>query len=409
MKIIKGLLALLICCLQNGCMLMAQPQSSTVRQDWLRYLQQVAEPVMKNLAADELKQQMTVDLSPSIDNAAQRSKVAYLEAFGRTLSGIAPWLNAEGGSAKEIALRDQYRQWVLAAIAHAVDPKAKDYLVWEGGQPLVDASFFALGLVRAPWIWHHLKQETKDQVVAALLKTRNTVPGYNNWILFSGMIEAFFCKYDLPYDALRIEYGIREFSEHWYTGDGMFSDGMSFHQDYYNSFVIQPYLQTILDILQTKGKRYDAFRTKLDKINKRYAELQERNINMDGTYPITGRSIVYRGGAFHHLADMALRKKLPESLTPAQVRCALTAVIKKTTEAPSTFNAQGWLNIGVYGKQETIADAYITTGSLYLCSAILLPLGLPVDDPFWKDADEPWTAVKVWRGMKVSGDHALPL
>lgn len=387
----------------------ASSQGITVRQEWLQYLKKVAGPVMENLAADQLKQRMTVALSPNIDNAAHRSKVAYLEAFGRTLSGIAPWLNAEGGSAEEVALRNQYRQWTLSAIANAVNPRAKDYLVWEGGQPLVDASFFALGLVRAPWIWNHLKQEVKDQVVEALLKTRNTVPGYSNWILFSSMIEAFFCKYDLPYDAVRIEYGIREFSEHWYTGDGMFSDGMSFNQDYYNSFVIQPYLQAILEIMHEKGQRYEGFRSKFNKISKRYAELQERNINVDGTYPIIGRSIVYRGGAFQHLADMALRKQLPSGLKPAQVRGALTAVMKKTTEAKSTFNEHGWLNIGVYGKQETIADVYITTGSLYLCANILLPLGLSADDPFWKSADEPWTAVKVWKGMEIPADHAMHL
>jgi len=61
------------------------------------------------------------------------------------------------------------------------------------------------------------------------------------------MIEAFFCKYDLGYDPVRIEYAVREFSQHWYTGDGMYSDGMTFHFDYYNSIVIHPNLSTILE------------------------------------------------------------------------------------------------------------------------------------------------------------------
>ena len=50
-----------------------------------------------------------------------------------------------------------------------------------------------------------------------------------------------------------------------------------------------------------------------------------------------GRSITYRAGAFHHLADMAWRKILPASLKPSQVRSALTAVIKKTLEYRTTF------------------------------------------------------------------------
>ena len=92
---------------------------------------------------------MAVVLSKNIDNKDSRLKASYLEAFGRSLSGIGPWLNLEGGSKKEVELRNQYREWTLKAIANAVNPKAKDYLTWSGGQPLVDASFFALGLVRS--------------------------------------------------------------------------------------------------------------------------------------------------------------------------------------------------------------------------------------------------------------------
>ncbi len=389
--------------------LKAQTKPVDDRKLWLSYMDKIARPVMSNLAEGKLKERLPVVLSARIDNRENRIKAAYLEAFGRTLSGIAPWLNSEGGTKEEQALREQYRQWTLKAISHAVNPASKDYLTWTGGQPLVDASFFALGLVRAPWLWEHLHDSTKQQVVTALKLTRNTVPVYSNWILFTGMIEAFFCKYGYEYDKVRIEYGIREFAQHWYVGDGMFSDGMSFAFDYYNSYVIQPYLVAIIDALNTKGKAYGWFAPKLDKITKRYAELQERLIGSDGSFPVTGRSITYRGGAFHHLADMALRKSLPASLQPAQVRGALTAVIKKTMESPSTFTKDGWLNIGLYGSQPGLADFYINTGSLYLCMTAFLPLGLPPADEFWSAPSQPWTAVKVWSGQDMPGDHALHL
>jgi hypothetical protein len=383
--------------------------TGTDRQTWLFYLDKVARPVMKNLAEDKLKVNMPIELSPRIDNAQNRTAVCYLEAFGRTFSGIASWLNLEGGAKDEKQLRNQYRQWALKAIANAVDPTAKDYLKWEGGQPLVDASFFALGLIRCPWVWQHLDKTVKKQVVEAFIKTRTTVPVYSNWLLFSGMIEAFFCNYDLPYDPVRMDYGIKEFSQHWYTGDGMFSDGMNFHFDYYNSYVIQPYLQAILDVIGKKDNRYNSFTSAFDKISKRYAEIQERLINTDGSFPVTGRSIVYRGGAFQHLANMTLLNRLPASLSPAQVRGALTAVIKKTLDAPSTFNESGWLNIGLCGHQPDMADTYITRGSLYLCSEIFLPLGLPETDEFWSSPPAPWTSVKVWNGGDTPADHALDI
>ncbi len=379
------------------------------RQLWLSYMDKVTRPVMQNIAEDRLKESMPIVLSPKIDNSQNRTKVAYLEAFARTLTGISPWLNLEGGTPQEITLRNQYRTWALKGISNAVNPNAKDYLQWKGGQPLVDAAFFALALVRSPWLWEHLSDTTRQQVVTALKSTRNTIPVYTNWVLFTGMIEAFFCKYDQEYDAVRMEYGIREFSQHWYTGDGMFSDGMNFSLDYYNSYVIQPFLNNILEAVSPKNKSFNWFQPKLDKITKRYADIQERSINTDGSFPIYGRSITYRGGAFHHLADMTLRKQLPTDIKPAQVRGGLTAVIKKTLDAPNTFTTKGYLNIGLCGSQSDLADFYINTGSLYLCSTIFLPLGLPDTDEFWSAPAEPWTSAKVWNGQDIPADHALDL
>jgi len=386
-----------------------ESQVITDRKIWLTYLDKIARPVLKNLANDKLKENMPVVLSKQIDNPENRKKVAYLEAFARTLSGISPWLNSEGGTNEEIVLRNQYRNWSLKAIANAVDPKANDYMQWAGGQPLVDASFFSLALIRCPWLWNNSDSTVKKNVVNALILSRQTIPVYSNWILFSGMIEAFFCKYGYNYDPVRIEYGIREFANHWYTGDGMFSDGMQFHFDYYNSYVIQPYLINILDAVRERTKSYDWFAPKLGKINQRYAEILERLINSDGSFPVTGRSITYRAGAFQHLSEMALHKQLPESLKPAQVRCALTGVIKKTLDAPGTYTADGWLNIGLYGNQPDLADFYINTGSLYLCSTVFLALGLSETDEFWTAPAESWTSVKVWSGQNVPSDHALDL
>lgn len=387
----------------------AEMPSILSRKQWLAYLDKVARPVMQNIAQNQLKANMPIVTSGTIDNKEQRSKVAYLEAFGRTLCGIASWLQLEGGNPAEVKMRDQYRQWALQGIANAVNPSAKDYLQWNGGQPLVDASFVALALIRAPWLWENLDKAAKEQVVTALKITRNTIPVYSNWILFSGAIEAFFDKYDLGYDPVRIEFAVREFTQHWYVGDGLYADGMSFHLDYYNSIVIHPNLNAILDEVNSKHKIYKRERDTAKAISQRYAQILERMINTDGSYPATGRSIVYRGGVFHHLADMAYKKQLPSSITPAQVREALGAVIKKTLNAPNTFNKEGWLNIGLYGSQPSLAEFYITTGSLYICTDIFMPLGLPETDEFWSAPPAPWTSVKIWSGQDVPADHAFEL
>jgi hypothetical protein len=139
----------------------------------------------------------------------------------------------------------------------------------------------------------------------------------------------------------------------------------------------------------------------------RYAAIQERLISPDGTFPPIGRSLGYRFGAFHLLAEIALREKLAEGITPEQVRCGLTAVMRRMIEAPGTFDERGWLTVGFYGHQPSIAETYISTGSCYLCSAAWLPLGLAASDPFWAGPPKPWTAKKLWSGEQIDPDHAV--
>jgi len=102
-----------------------------------------------------------------------------------------------------------------------------------------------------------------------------------------------------------------------------------------------------------------------------------------------------------------LRRALPDGTSPSQVRGALTAVIRRTLEAPETFDSNGWLRIGLCGHQPGVGETYISTGSLYLCSVAFLPLGLDANDPFWSSPPQPWTSVKAWRGEPFPIDHAI--
>src|SRR5262249_43480675 len=115
----------------------------------------------------------------------------------------------------------------------------------------------------------------------------------------------------------------------------------------------------------------------------------------------------YRFGALHVLAQMALRHSLPENVSPAQARGALTAAIRRSIEAPGTFDTDGWLRIGFCGHQPGVGENYISTGSLYLCGAGLVALGLDATDPFWSAPPQPWTSVRAWSGQAFPIDRAL--
>ena len=131
----------------------------------------------------------------------------------------------------------------------------------------------------------------------------------------------------------------------------------------------------------------------------RYADQQEKLISPEGTYPVLGRSMGYRFGAFQVLAQVSLMKQLPQHIKPAQVRCALTAVMKRQLTY-DTFDKDGWLTLGFCGHQPEIADRYVSTGSAYLCTFIFLPLGLDAADEFWSAAPADWSSKRIWSGSR---------
>lgn len=383
------------------------------RAYFVKMLTKIAHPVLQATAEGRLKSVMPVEIAPHA--YGDRNKVTHLEAFGRTLSGIAPWLQLGPDDTPEGKLRAEYINLTVAGIKNAVDPASKDYMNFnEGGQPLVDAAFFAQGLLRAPLLWEKLGNDTQQNVIKALKSTRVISPAYTNWLLFTAMIEAALLKYEGKADMVRIEFALLKHSE-WYLGDGTYGDGKDYHWDYYNSYVIQPMMLDILKVLKENKNTLANWRYKNEFIvnsnqfmerSKRYAAIQERLISPEGTYPAIGRSLAYRVGAFQNLAQMALIQELPEELNPAQVRCALLSIIKKQMEVPGTFTDDGWLTIGFYGHQPEIGEPYISTGSLYLCTEAFLPLGLPIQTPFWQAPDAPYTQEKIWSGKKTAIDHA---
>ncbi|NEU67612.1 DUF2264 domain-containing protein [Spirosoma agri] len=375
------------------------------RAYWLRTLLKVAEPVLTALAQNRLKMDMPVESVPGQQEG--RLAVSHLEALGRTVAGLAPWLQLEVEDTPEGRTRQRYFDLTWKSIANAVNPQAPDYLNFtKGGQPLVDAAFLAHGLLRAPKLWSALSAEEQTNLVKALQATRSIKPGYSNWLLFSAMVEAALLKFTGSGDELRMDYAIRQ-HQAWYKGDGVYGDGPDFHWDYYNSYVIQPML---LDVVRTLVEAKKADQNLYEPLlvrAQRYGIVQERLINPDGSFAAFGRSLAYRCGAFQLLSQLTLQNNLPSDLSPGQVRAALTAVIHRTMDVSGTFDPKGWLQIGLCGHQPSIGETYISTGSLYLCSVAFLPLGLPATDPFWLATGEDWTSKKIWSGQDVKTDHAI--
>jgi rhamnogalacturonyl hydrolase YesR len=368
----------------------------------VQVMTRLADPVLLSLSDNKLKEWLPV-FHP------QNTPTAPLEALGRLLAGMAPWLELGPGDDAEGKLRAHYIELAVKGIGIAVDPQSPDFMNFTTrGQPLVDSAFLAQALLRAPkQLWGNLAEKERSNLCAALKTAlHKTHPDGNNWVLFGATIAAALWEFTGECEIAPMELAINRHME-WYKGDGVYGDGATFHWDYYNSYVIQPMLLDVLRVCQEKNhplaKDYDLILKRAE----RYAAIQERLISPEGTFPVMGRSSCYRFGAFQTLSQIALMHKLPESIQPSAVRAGLGAVIRRMIEAPGTFDEKGWLRPGAVGFQPSLAEAYISTGSLYLCTVGLLQLGLPANDPFWTAPDAPWTQQRIWSGQDLPADHAV--
>lgn len=360
----------------------------STRASWVSLLERIVRPVLSHAAARTLRSALPVETS-----GQDRERFSHLEAFSRSLLGLSPWLEL-GEPAS--------RPWADLARA-GLDAIGDPANFGEGGQTLVEAAFLAQALLHAPrTLWDPLSPKTKDNLRLCFQKSRNIQPHDTNWLLFSAMVETALFVFDGDWREEPVLHAFRKF-DGWYLGDGIYGDGPPFHADYYNSFVIHPML---VDIAAHFGDRLQLGKFILPRAI-RHAVLQERLISPEGTFPPVGRSLCYRCGAFHALAQIALLQQLPACLSPAQVRCALTAVIRRSMETPGTFDEAGWLRLGFCGAQPGLGEAYISTGSLYLCTTAFLPLGLPEGAPFWSDPDEKWTSARAWGGENFPIDAAI--
>ncbi|MEZ8291899.1 DUF2264 domain-containing protein [Vibrio sp. 10N.222.49.A3] len=389
-----------------GCLLTSVSHAASAdvgRERWIENLNRMADPVLVSLSEETLKKSIPNIQGPFKKGYGVRSKFAPLEAFGRLMAGMAPWLELGPDDTEEGKLREKYILLAHKAVSNAVNPQSPDYMNFDfDKQPLVDSAYLAQAFLRAPkQLWQRLPEQDKQNVIVAMRKVNNIVDtSYSNWLLFGAMVETFLLEVTGEAQVARIEFGVVKHME-WYVGDGFYSDGPEFHRDYYNSYVIQPMLIDILTVLKkhehSLGKKYYE---KVLQRSSRYAAVLERMISPEGTYPIVGRSSVYRFSAFQSLAQMALMRQLPKDLPEGQVRAALSAVMERffSDYPKSNFDKEGWLKIGVIGEQINQAEPYISSGSVYMNSLGFLVLGLPAEHSFWTSRAKPWTQKRIWAG-----------
>lgn len=371
---------------------------------WVSTLEKIAYPVLSNLKKGTLKKNMPIEAL-----SADRQKFTHLAAFGRLFSGIAPWLELGLDGTEEGRIREKYLGLTLRAIENVVSPNSEDYMSFtEPKDSLVNAAFLAQGLLRSQrQVWLNLPIDVQARIIEELKKTRIIAPFENHSLLYTSIIEAALLEFTGECDMERLRYGVFKFWDDWYLGDAIYGDGPEFKDSYINSMLIHPLMNDILIVMRKYNIEGNDFLNKQLMRSSRLSAKLERFISPEGTYPLIGDALTARTGVFHTLSQASLLKILPKNINPAQIRCALTKVLKTQFEGPQNFSNDGWLTIGLNGHQIELAEKNTDTGSLYICSEIFLPLGLPYNDSFWANPFEEWTSLSAWSGHPVERDQSI--
>ncbi|HWW23779.1 MAG TPA: DUF2264 domain-containing protein, partial [Edaphobacter sp.] len=110
------------------------------RAYWIEVVKRVSEPVLEAVSKGQLRARMPVEAQPGL--VEQRRMSTHLEAFGRLISGLGPWLESAEVSGPEAELQARYREWARAGIRYGTDPASADYMKFGvTSQSVVDTAF----------------------------------------------------------------------------------------------------------------------------------------------------------------------------------------------------------------------------------------------------------------------------
>ena len=257
----------------------------------------------------------------------------------------------------------------------------------------------------ASW-WSRLDSGTERALVAALESTRVITPGFNNWLLFSAMVEAGLAVLGArvgPHarrlcaaPARAVVQGRRHLRRRPGSFIGTTTTASSFSRCCSTS-------STSAAASRPRGRTSRPGRA----AGARYAAVQERLIAPEGTFPPS---------ADRSRTASARFSCSRRSRSGARCRAAFAGAGSRRADrddsaidrGPGTFDADGWLRIGFCGHQPGVGESYISTGSLYLCARrSAAARASRRSDEFWAAPAQPWTSVRAWTGQAFPIDKAL--
>jgi hypothetical protein len=249
------------------------------------------------------------------------------------------------------------------------------------GQPHVEAASIALSMhLTREASWDGLAPDEQDRLAAWLRHAIDMEPSSNNWYLFPLTIASFLEGVGRADEqtAYVIERGLT-LIEHWYRGEGWYSDGDGDAFDHYIGWALHLYpllharLRGDNELLGRLGPRLEEFL-------KTFARTFDRN----GAPLYLGRSMTYRMATLASIAMGEVTGYTP--LTHGQSRRVLSADLRYFLERDATKD--GVLTLGWHGAHEPTLQRYSGPGSPYWASKGFAALLLPAEHPVWTAVEE---------------------
>lgn len=308
-----------------------------------------------------------------------------LEGYARSFLIAAPRISGGGDG---LRLAERYAEGLIAGTEPGGDEawlRGVDCVTPLTGktQPIVEAANIALGLhLSREQLWDRLDDRHKEPVVDWLAHHASRRAWPNNWVLFTAVIEAFLASVGVDTDRYRSDDDVR-WVESWHLGEGWYTDGQRRNIDYYNAWVIHPFLWAWYDMVGDRDP--DAawrWRQRLAAFLDGYRHFFGGN----GSPVQQGRSLTYRTATLAPLWLGQLTGVDPAD--PGAVRRTASGTLKYFVDAG--IGRDGPPSLGWRGAEYLpLTQHYSGPGSPLFAGMGFLGLALPREHPVWTATEAP--------------------
>lgn len=312
-----------------------------------------------------------------------------LESFARMASAWGAWLKNPNNPAevvfegRSLNIEEILRQ----ALVEGTDAN-NPYTYWGDmahmSQHIVESADMAATIwYSRTRVFDKMTKAEQDQVMDWLgqVDDKGTYP--DNWILFTALAQTVRLKMGYPVPVEELDFRLRQTSA-FYRGDGWYLDGELAEYELYNAWMFSWHFLLWAEI---DGDRLPDLKQQVLQRAKSFIAGFQYFFGANGSFPVWGRSLVYRFAALAAFETGYWQKIAPDD--PGMLRRLTSGNIKYFYDHGLFDPEEHYVRQGYHGDFPQANESYISPGSPYWCCHGLFALSFDKDDPFWTATETP--------------------